>query len=241
MRLREHSYVSLSSLVTLLLVTKKSLFKGTIPIVAFLLILDSCGETRSSMQSNPGTTTSPPVQITGNPVLDFKVLAESLRATDRSYLSVDDSGIYGLIVAERFHLVHYSKIGWVDSTETAVDVNNEGQVIGGLKVDRPMSVTTRDYTGDRENDFLIRFSSGPNVFGSVVSLRNGVFEFKEFCLLHESPALPGRLRTLVLQDLEFRDEMQTLLGVSVDGLGNAIVTDWAWSSKSECFKSSPGS
>jgi hypothetical protein len=103
-------------------------------------------------------------------------------------------------------------------------------------VEKAMTVTTRDYTGDRESDFLIRFGSGFSKYGALANSRNGVIELKPFCLTNPSKDRPGEIRVFVVENLEFNDQYKILEGTDYGTSGSSLREYWRWSRKNGCFK-----
>ncbi len=197
----------------------------------------------SSSSNNSGTTEANSVttlvpKVIGEPVTDFNAIFTARGAIDHSYLSVDKDGIYGVMVGKDFDFMQYMSTGWVSITSTVQGITSDalGQSIDGLLVNEAMTVTTRDYTGDRESDFLIRFSSGSSKYGAVANSRNGVIELKPFCLTNPSNNRPGLIRVFAIENLDFDDQYKILEGIDYGTTGSSLREYWRWSRKNSCFK-----
>jgi hypothetical protein len=206
-----------------------------------LLIVLACSCT-SSTQNEDTTETSIPSTtlpaVVGEPVTDFNNLFKARNAIDHSYLSVDASGIYGVIVENDFEFMQYLSTGWapITSTVTGIASDTKGQTIDNVLVEKALTVTTRDYTSDRENDFLIRFNSGGKTYGALANIRNGTVELKPFCLSNPSSERPGMIRVFVLEDLNYNDRNKSIEGADYGYDGSKFKETWKWSRTGKCFK-----
>ncbi len=207
-----------------------------------LITLGACSQGPVTSDSKPETTTSETVKlsVSGEPVNDLLSLAKALDATDTSYLSIDAAGVYGIIVNDRIHYFRYLEEGWVDESEQIFggSTDTDLQQIDGLVVEKGISVTTRDYTGDRKNDFLVAFGSGFSEYGAVITMTFGKPVLLDFCLIYESPDRPGKLRTKVLEDLGFEDDIGWITGSDYSSDGNSYTAYWGWSPDDGCFMNS---
>jgi hypothetical protein len=203
---------------------------------ASFLLVAGC----SSPSSSSTTTTSiaPSVQVTGEPVTDFRLVAEARKAVDRSFLSVDKAGVYGVLVTGQFDFMKYMSTGWTSMTSSleGITTSPTSQSIDQRVVTTAMDVTTRDYTRDRENDFLIRFKSGAQQFGAIASLSNGQFQLKPFCLTSPPPDRPGMIRVVAIENLGFSDLYRIIEGNNYDASGDSYRDYWKWSRVHGCFK-----
>ena len=204
-----------------------------------VMILGACTSSGGTSKDNGTSTTSiAPIKVIGEPVTDFNAIFKATKATDHSYVSVDKDGIYGVMVGKNFDFMQYMTTGWtsVTSTVTGITSDAKGQSIDGVIVKKAMTVTTRDYTGDRESDFLIRFGSGFSKFGALANVRNGVIELKPFCLSNPSIDRPGEIRVYVIENLDFNDQYKILEGIDYGTTGSSLREYWRWSRKNGCFK-----
>ena len=203
------------------------------------MILGACSSSGSKSNTNdPTTTSAAPIKVIGEPVTDFNAIFKARKAIDHSYVSVDKDGIYGVMVGKDFDFMQYMSTGWVSVTSTIAGITSDakGQIVDGVSVEKAMTVTTRDYTGDRESDFLIRFGSGFTKFGALANVRNGVIELKPFCLSNPSPDRPGEIRVLAIENLDFNDQYKILEGIDYGTTGSSLREYWRWSRKNGCFK-----
>jgi hypothetical protein len=205
-------------------------------IVVFAAACSSSSNSSDTTEPNSPTTIAP--KVTGEPVTDFNAIFEARGAVDHSYLSVDKDGIYGVMVGKDFDFMQYMSTGWISITSTVQGIVSDakGQSIDGVPVEKAMTVTTRDYTGDRESDFLIRFGSGFSKYGALANSRNGVIELKPFCLTNPSKDRPGEIRVFVVENLEFNDQYKILEGTDYGTSGSSLREYWRWSRKNGCFK-----
>lgn len=204
-----------------------------------LLSLVACSRTGSNpSNTKTPTTTSAPIKITGEPVTDFNAIFKARNAVDHSFLSVDKQGIYGVMVTEVFDFMQYFSTGWDSVTQKVAEITSDadGQRIDGVLVDEAMTVTTRDYTKDRENDFLLRFISSNTVFGALANVRNGVIELKPFCLTNPSKNRPGEIRVFAVEELNYSDQYKIIEGIDYGSNGEPLREYWRWSGKNRCFK-----
>lgn len=204
-----------------------------------VMILGACSSAGSKSNTNdPTTTSAAPIKVIGEPVTDFNAIFKARKAIDHSYVSVDKDGIYGVMVGKDFDFMQYMSTGWVSVTSTIAGITSDakGQIVDGVTVEKAMTVTTRDYTGDRESDFLIRFGSGFTKFGALANVRNGVIELKPFCLSNPSPDRPGEIRVLAIENLDFNDQYKILEGIDYGTTGSSLREYWRWSRKNGCFK-----
>jgi hypothetical protein len=205
----------------------------------FLIVLSSCSVgNRDSDTLTPTTSTAASIVVTGEPVTDFNAIFEARSAIDHSFISVDTDGIYGVIVTKRFDFMQYMATGWKSITPTMQEMSSDGtaQVIDGVPVEKAMDVTTRDYTGDRESDFLIRFGSSFSKYGAIANSKNGIVEFKPFCLSNPSDDRPGVIRVFAVENLTYSDQYKILEGDDVGSDGYHVKDYWRWSKKHSCFK-----
>ncbi len=204
-----------------------------------MLILGACSSSGSnSTKTDKTTTTTVPIKVVGEPVTDFNAIFKARKAIDHSYVSVDKDGIYGVMVGKDFDFMQYMSNGWTSVTTSIVGITSDakGQSVDGVLVEKAMSVTTRDYTGDRESDFLIRFGSGFSKYGAIANSRNGIIELKPFCLSNPSKDRPGVIRVFALENLDFSDQYKILEGTDYGTSGSALKEYWRWSRKNGCFK-----
>lgn len=203
------------------------------------MLASACTYQSSKSEENKVTTTTTIVAaVVGEPVTDFNAIFKARGAVDHSYLSVDKDGIYGVMVGKDFDFMQYMSSGWVSITSTVQGITSDvkGQNIDGVLVEEAMTVTTRDYTGDRESDFLIRFGSGFSKYGALANARNGVIELKPFCLSNPSAERPGMIRVFAVENLEFNDKYKILEGTDYGATGSSLREYWRWSRKNGCFK-----
>jgi len=199
----------------------------------------ACSPQPSASNTTDATTTSTvPPKVIGEPVTDFNAVFTARAAIDHSYLSVDKDGIYGVMVGKDFDFMQYMTTGWVSITPTVQGITTDakGQYIDGVFVQEAMTVTTRDYTGDRESDFLIRFGSSFAKYGALANSRNGVIELKPFCLSNPSKDRPGMIRVFAVENLDFNDQYKILEGIDYGPTGSSLREYWRWSRKNGCFK-----
>lgn len=183
------------------------------------------------------TTTVAP-KIVGEPVTDLRFLAESSGAIDRSYVSVDEDGLYAVVVTERFGFFTYTSEGWRDVTSEVEGLSAEGvsQSIDDLPVDKAHTVTTRDYDGDRESEFLLRFDSGAASYGAIFTPDDGRIGITTFCLLNPPAERPGILKVGAVEDLAFDDRYGVLEGNDIYENSEPTRSYWRWSEKFGCFR-----
>ena len=207
----------------------------------FLILLSSCGSQNNETETTlPTTTTSTttPVKFIGEPVTDFNAIFEDRKAIDHSYVSVDIDGLYGVIVTNQFDFMQYMSNGWMSITPSIQNIKTDGtsQSIDGITVEKAIDVTTRDFTGDRESDFLIRFGSSFAKSGAILNSQKGVIELKPFCLSNPSKERPGVIRVFTLENLAYSDLLKTIEGDDVAADGSHLKEYWKWNKKSGCFK-----
>lgn len=208
-------------------------------IGALVITASSCSsQTGASDTTEPNVTTTITPKVVGEPVTDFNNIFKARGAIDHSYLSVDKDGIYGVMVGKDFDFMQYMTTGWISITSTVQGITSDvkGQSIDGVVVNEAMTVTTRDYTGDRESDFLIRFKSGTAEYGSIANSKNGVIELKPFCLSNPSNSRPGIIRVFAIENLKFNDQYKILEGIDYGPTGSSLREYWRWSRKNGCFK-----
>lgn len=216
---------------------KKNLF-----IAAALLIpiMSSCVSGKNNSDSSKSTSTSTPVaEVIGEPVTDFNAIYKARSAVDHSFLSVDSKGIYGVMVTQKtFDFMQYMTTGWLSITSSVEGITQDakGQTIDTRLVEKAMDVTTRDYTGDRKSDFLIRFGSAFSKFGAIINSRNGVIELKAFCLSNPSTERPGVIRVFAVENLSYNDQYKTIEGDDILANGEHLKEYWRWSRQHRCFK-----
>jgi hypothetical protein len=214
--------------------------KSSIAVVLIISILMSCSSgNNNSDEAKSTTTSSPPVVVMGEPVTDFNAIFEARSAVDHSFLSVDSKGIYGVIVTEKaFDFMQYMNNGWssITSSVEGITKDNTGQFVDTILVEKAMDVTTRDYTGDRQSDFLIRFGSSFSKFGAIANSRNGVIELKPFCLSNPSAERPGVIRVFAVENLSYSDQYKIIEGDDILANGEHLREYWRWSKKNSCFK-----
>ncbi len=204
-----------------------------------IFVLSSCSvSTQDSANSVSTTSVAPPIQVTGEPVTDFNAIYEARSAVDHSFISVDTDGIYGVVVTDQFDFMQYMSTGWISVNSSIVGISKDtkGQAIDGVLVEKALDVTTRDYTGDRESDFLIRFGSVFSKYGAIANSRNGVIELKPFCLSNPPTERPGVIRVFAMENLSYNDQYKIIEGDDIGSDGYHLKDYWRWSKKNGCFK-----
>ena len=208
--------------------------------VLMISILSSCSSGKNNSNADKSATTiSPAVAVMGEPVTDFNAIYKARSAVDHSFLSVDSKGIYGVIVTEKaFDFMEYMTTGWSSITSSVEGVTKDakGQIIDTQLVEKAMDVTTRDYTGDRQSDFLLRFGSSFSKFGAIANSRNGMIELKPFCLSNPSTERPGVIRVFAVENLSYSDQYRIIEGDDILAGGEHLKEYWRWSKKNGCFK-----
>jgi hypothetical protein len=172
-------------------------------------------------------------------VTDFNAIYKARSAIDHSWLSVDSKGIYGVMVTQKsFDFMQYMTTGWLSITSTVEGITQDakGQTIDTRLVEKAMDVTTRDYTGDRKSDFLIRFGSAFSKFGVIANSRNGVIELKPFCLSNPSTERPGVIRVFAVENLSYSNQYKIIEGDDIIANGEHLKEYWRWSKQHHCFK-----
>jgi hypothetical protein len=207
--------------------------------VILLSIISACSTSNNDSDSSAvSTTVATAAPMIGEPVTDFNAIFKNRSAIDHSFISVDADGIYGVLVTKEFDFMQYMTTGWISITSSiaGITAGPKGQIIDGVPVEKAMDVTTRDYTGDRESDFLLRFGSTFSKFGSIANSRNGLIELKPFCLSNPSPDRPGVIRVFAVENLSYSDQYKIIEGDDIGADGYHLKEYWRWRKKNSCFK-----
>lgn len=185
-------------------------FNGTLLFVTTLLSLVSCSKRSvvevSTTVLSPTTTT----WVAKDPQTELESLARANQAIDYSKISKGNCGQYAMVITSSESILYK----WID---------NEWQTISTPKsdsADPAIRVTTRDYTWDKVNDFLLTYQSGGpegNEYGSILLLDNCKWKWANF---ENSEGMHQSVMWLTFDDesetLSAFDLMPTDMGVPAD-------------------------
>ena len=180
-----------------------------------LLIGITCGLSACTASSRNATSTTDvattSVQtIPKNPKNELELLAKSLEAIDYSRISDSKCGKYAVIVTESdSDLYQWANNEWQSSNYPDNEI-----------IDPAIKVTTRDYTWDKVNDFLMTYQNGGpegTEYGAILHLDNCRWKWAGF---ENSEGVHGSVKWLSYDDesdtLSAFDLMPADMGVPED-------------------------
>lgn len=113
----------------------------------------------SSTTVAASTTSTTLYVATGNSANDLRTLAQALAAVDYSKISTSACGDFAVVVAAgALRFFQWTSGLWVE----------QPAAVPSLGLSGALTVTSRDYTGDRVIDFLVRYRSADPVGGILV-------------------------------------------------------------------------
>ena len=167
------------------------------------------------------STTTSTVKI-GEPVAELDKLAKQLAAVDYSKISESSCGKFSLIVAPgEIHLYEWTEAGWSERSE----------LFGDYKPNDPYLVTTRDYTNDGVNEFLVN-SARKMPLGAIFGQVDCNWQWLPF---------QGQMgpEQSTVDGLQWSDDSLQLSGIDYDENWNKFNSTFTWDPHNKTFFSEP--
>ena len=138
-----------------------------------LLFLVSCTQSSSSGVSTTVLPTVTTAWKAKNPQTELDAMAKANQAIDYSRISKGSCGQFAMVVTSNESILYkWANNVWQPITYPKTDF-----------VDPAIRVTTRDYTWDKVNDFLMTYQSGGpegNEYGAILHLDNCKWRWADF-------------------------------------------------------------
>ena len=182
-----------------------------------LSLLLICVGLVSCTSSSASTTTTTTVKI-GDPVAELEKLAKQFAAVDYSRISESTCGKFSLVVApSNIHFFEWTSNGW----------KQDDAQFGDWTPPDSYLVTTRDYTNDGTNEFLVNFASEAPI-GAIF----GQIDCKWQWLTFQGQMGPEQ-RTV--DSLTWSDDSTQLTGIDYDEDWNKLDSSFNWDAHYKAF------